>query len=79
VIATAADIKALSDAVNADPSLEVKIDLEKERVFYGSQNFPITSPATAREALVSGHWDAIGELLEGKDAVAGKMHELGWV
>lgn len=79
VIATAEDIKALSDAVDADPSLEVKIDLDKERVFYGDKNFPVTSPASARDALISGHWDAIGELLEGKDAVAGKMHVLGWV
>lgn len=79
VIATAEDIKAVSDAVNADPSVEVKIDLEKERVFYGDKSFPITSPATAREALISGHWDAIGELLEGKDAVATRMQALGWV
>ena len=79
VIATAEDIKAVSDAVEADPNVEVKIDLEKERVFYANQSFPVTSPATAREALITGHWDAIGELLEGKDAVAAKMQSLGWV
>lgn len=79
VIATAEDIQALSAAVNADPNIEVKIDLDKERVFYGDKSFPITAPATARDALISGHWDAIGELLEGKDAVAARMQALGWV
>jgi 3-isopropylmalate/(R)-2-methylmalate dehydratase small subunit len=79
VIATAEDIQALSAAVNADPNIEVKIDLDKERVSYGDKSFPVTSPAAARDALISGHWDAIGELLEGKDAVAAKMQALGWV
>lgn len=79
VIATAEDIQALSAAVDADPGIEVNIDLEQERVSYAGKSFPITTAKTAREALISGHWDAIGELLEAKDAVAGKMHTLGWV
>ncbi len=79
VMATSADIKALSDAVNADPTVEVTVDLSTERVTFGGQSFPVTSVASAREALISGHWDAIAELLEGKDAVAAKMHALGWV
>ena len=78
VFATASDIKALAAAVDADPSIEVSVDLVGERVTYGDESIPVTSTATAREALTSGHWDPIAELLEGKDAVDSKMKELGW-
>jgi len=47
-------------------------------VSYGDQSFSVTTTASAREALISGKWDPIGELLEAKDAVADKMKALGW-
>lgn len=78
VIATADDIAALSAAVEANPAVEVTVNLETERVTCGDKSFPITTVKSAREALISGHWDAIGELLEGKDAVAEKMKAFGW-
>ena len=78
VIASEADIKALSDAVNADPTLEVTVDVANDQVRYGDKSFHATTAKTAKEALVSGHWDPIGELLEAKDDVASKMKELGW-
>ncbi len=79
VIATAEDIQAIADAVAADPSIEVGVDLTKERITYGDKSIPLTILESAREALTTGHWDAIAELLEGKDGVAVKMKELGWV
>lgn len=79
VCATAEDIQALAAAIEADPAIEVRVDLDKQRVFYGDQNFTVAMPETAREALVSGKWDPIAELLEQKDAVQVKMKEMGWV
>ena len=79
VIATSDDIKALAAAVDADPTIEVTVDLVSERLTYGDKSIPLTTIDTARDALISGHWDAIAELLEGKDDVAVKMKELGWV
>lgn len=79
VCATAEDIQALAAAIEADPSIEVRVDLDKQRVFYGDKNFTVAMPETAREALVSGKWDPIAELLEQKDAVQAKMKEMGWV
>ena len=79
VCATAEDIQALAEAIEADPSIEVRVDLDKQRVFYGDKNFTVAMPETAREALVSGKWDPIAELLEQKDAVQAKMKEMGWV
>ncbi len=78
VIASEADIKALSDAVNADPSIEVTVDVANDLVRYGDKSFKANSATTAKEALISGHWDPIGELLEAKDSVADKMKSLGW-
>lgn len=78
VTASAADIKSLSAAIEADPKLEVKIDVSALTVTFGGNSFKVGLPKSAHEALTTGHWDAIGELLEGKDAVSEKMKALGW-
>lgn len=78
VVAASDDIKTLAAAIEADPALEIRVDVEKQRVFFGSNNFTVHIPDAARDALISGKWDAIGELLESKEAVAAKMREMGW-
>jgi 3-isopropylmalate/(R)-2-methylmalate dehydratase small subunit len=78
VIATADQIKTLAAAVEANPALEITVDVDKLTVSYGDQSFPATTTDSARDALISGKWDAIGELLEHQDAVAAKMKQLGW-
>ncbi len=77
VIASAEDIKSLAAAVDADPGIEVTVDVANDRVSYGTRSFTARTAPTAKEALTSGHWDPIGELLEAKDAVAEKMQALG--
>lgn len=79
VCATAEDIENLAAAVEADPALTVTVDVEKNRVFYGSESFPVTMPDTAHEALTTGQWDPIAGLLQAKDAVHERMHAMGWV
>jgi len=78
VMGTADQINALAAAIEANPALEITVNVEKLTVSYGDQSFPVTTTASAREALISGKWDPIGELLEAKDAVADKMKALGW-
>lgn len=78
VIATADQIKTLAAAVEANPAIEITVDVDKLTVRYGDQSFPVTTTDSARDALISGKWDAIGELLEHQDAVAAKMKQLGW-
>jgi 3-isopropylmalate/(R)-2-methylmalate dehydratase small subunit len=78
VSAGAAEIAALAAAVETDPSLEVNIDVENCKVSAGGLSFPCSMPKSAQEALVSGRWDAIADLLEGQGAVAEKMKALGW-
>lgn len=78
VTATSEDISELAAAVEADPSLEVRVDVEKARVFFGDKNFTVHLPETAQDALINGRWDPIGELLDNGDAVDAKMRELGF-
>ncbi|TAG08516.1 MAG: 3-isopropylmalate dehydratase small subunit [Verrucomicrobia bacterium] len=71
VVATHADITALRDAVEADPTLEITIDVQKLEVrTSGGHQFSVRMPDSAREALLSGRWDPIQELLDNQDAVA---------
>ncbi len=76
VAATAEDIEKLGAAVRANPDLKITIDVEKNRVFYGDENFTVHLPDSAREAFLSARWDPIGELLEGEadiEATAAKL------
>ncbi len=79
VCAAAEDIAVLAAAIEANPKLEIKVDLDSQRVFFGDQNFTVMLPDTALEALTSGQWDPIAELLEHKDAVHERMQAQGWV
>jgi 3-isopropylmalate/(R)-2-methylmalate dehydratase small subunit len=79
VTATGEDIRALAAAIEADPKLEITIDVEKQRVFYGDKNFTVTMPESARDALIGGRWDPIGELLEGGAEVEVRTQALGYV
>lgn len=64
-----ADLAKLASAVEADPTLEVTVDVAAMEVRYGSTVLRAGIPETARDALVNGRWDPIGELLEATDAV----------
>ncbi len=63
--ASRADLQTLAAAVAADPTLEVVIDVGGGRVRFGRQSIGVALRDSARDALVNGRWDAIGELLEG--------------
>jgi 3-isopropylmalate/(R)-2-methylmalate dehydratase small subunit len=63
------DIAKIAAAIEKDPSLEVVVDVAKQEVRFGPQTIKASIRETARDALVNGRWDAIGELLEGLPAV----------
>jgi len=79
VIASAEDIAKVAAAVEVNPAIQVTVDVENNRVIYGDDSFSVTIPSTAHEALISGKWDPIAELLEAKDAIHGRMNAMGWV
>jgi 3-isopropylmalate/(R)-2-methylmalate dehydratase small subunit len=80
VIASAADVATLRDAIEADPDTVVTIDVQALRVrTSGGLDIPVTMPDSAREALLSGRWDPIQELLDNDASIDAKAVELGYV
>lgn len=67
--AARADIAKIAAAIEANPQTEVVIDVEKQEIRFAGQTVKAAIRDTARDALVNGRWDAIGELLEGREAV----------
>jgi 3-isopropylmalate/(R)-2-methylmalate dehydratase small subunit len=63
------DRLALEAAVTADPQLELILDLKEKLISAGDAQFPFTLPETSRQALMSGSWDPLQELLDNSAAV----------
>lgn len=73
------DIAKISAAIEKDPQTEVVIDVAKQEIRFGGQTVPATFRETARDALINGRWDAIGELLDGIPAVKEKAKKLPYL
>jgi 3-isopropylmalate/(R)-2-methylmalate dehydratase small subunit len=76
VTVSRADAAALMDAIEADPSLELAVDLKQGTIAAGMLRMQATLPAFAREAFLSGGWDATGLLRdrpEDVEAVAARL------
>jgi 3-isopropylmalate/(R)-2-methylmalate dehydratase small subunit len=69
VTASPGDVAALQAAIEGNPHLEVRLDLEALRVTAGDLAIDVHLPPAARDALVTGRWDGLGLLLEDFAAV----------
>jgi 3-isopropylmalate/(R)-2-methylmalate dehydratase small subunit len=66
-----ADLARLVKRVDADPAAVVTVDLEKCQVrFRDGESFAFSMKPGARDALMGGLWDPIGQLLDGRQEVA---------
>jgi 3-isopropylmalate/(R)-2-methylmalate dehydratase small subunit len=75
--ASRADIARIAAAVEADPAAEVTLDVAGQRILFAGQSVAASIRESARDALINGRWDPIGELVDGAaDAgkVASKLH-----
>jgi 3-isopropylmalate/(R)-2-methylmalate dehydratase small subunit len=63
--ASRADIQKLAAAVAVNPAVEITIDVGRSEIRFAAQTIGAGIRESAREALVNGRWDAIGDLLEG--------------
>jgi len=77
--ASRTNIAKIAAAVEANPQTEVVIDVAKQEVRFAGQTVKVTIRESARDALVNGRWDAIGELLEGLPAVKAKTAQLPYL
>lgn len=71
------DVTELMRVLQDAPETEVTVDVDKARVFYGDVDFPVHIPETARDALIHGRWDPIGELLENAQSVDTVLEKMG--
>jgi 3-isopropylmalate/(R)-2-methylmalate dehydratase small subunit len=68
--ASASDVQTLTQAVNADPKLDVKVSLSAQQVQFAGRTIVARMPDGPREQLLSGRWDTTAELLEAVSDVA---------
>jgi 3-isopropylmalate/(R)-2-methylmalate dehydratase small subunit len=66
-------------AAGADARLEVVVDLAAQTVSAGRLSAPASMPESARQALISGAWDATALLLADYDAVRRTARSLPYV
>lgn len=67
--ASAADIEFLQATAERDPAAALVVDIEARSIRAAGRTIPLAMPAGAREALLSGQWDATGLLLDDFDTV----------
>ena len=79
VMASNADITALSDFITSAPETQVSIDLESMKVCYADVSFDITIPNSARSALTSAKYDPLAELLEAEACIDKTAADLAYI
>jgi 3-isopropylmalate/(R)-2-methylmalate dehydratase small subunit len=72
-------MQALMTAVENEPSTELVVDLDVMTVHSNWATYPITLPAPARDAFLSGTWDATGLLLADFEQVRAVADRLPYV
>ena len=68
------DAAEIQNAVEADPTMEFTVDVDGCVLRSGSRQWPLSIPEAVRDGLVSGTWDAIGELV-GNPAEVRRVHD----
>jgi len=58
------DARRIASAVAADPAMLVTVDLAAQKVQCGRVSTACTMQEGARQALVTGNWDFLGQLIE---------------
>jgi hypothetical protein len=66
------DIEYLMKAIETDPNLPIRIDLQAKVVRAGDATLAFEMAESARQQFLLGRWDSTRELLEGKDQVLAK-------
>lgn len=73
------DNESLMELVTANPTQDLALDLNNMSLTYGDQSFSVTMPEGARQALVSGKWDAIAELVDNNEQIESVAAQLPYV
>lgn len=79
VVMSPADIRAVASLVESDPAALLTLDVTENKLSIADVDFPASLPDHAREALVTGRWDAIADLLEGIEDVKARAGGLAYM
>ena len=79
VTAAEEDRALLRDAVERNPDLELTINVETHKIWFGDQWVPCDIKPGARDSLISGTYDPLDELVDGADAVERTARELAYI
>lgn len=79
VTASRADLERLCAAVRANSSTELTVDLQTCEVRCGDEVVAVNLPASARNALMTGRCDFLGQLLEAAPQVQKTANEIPYV
>jgi 3-isopropylmalate/(R)-2-methylmalate dehydratase small subunit len=73
------DLARFAEIVQRQPSTQIRIDLESSTISGGGHTAKFQMKGGAREALLKGEWDALGQLLDGLPQVHGLAKKLAYV
>ena len=79
VCADRADLERLVAAIEADPRLSITIDLTDRFVRAGELSFPCHLPDSARDALITGRYDFLSQLLEADEQITATAASLPYM
>lgn len=79
VVLSQKDIQAMAAVLEADPAALITLDFLENKISVADMDFAATLPDHAKQALVSGKWDAIADLLEGISEVKNRMASLHYL
>jgi len=79
VHATPEQLKQIAAAIEADPNMHLTVCVETSTVTHGDTTHDCHIHEGTRTALLTGQWDFLGELLEGKEQICETAKELPYL
>lgn len=79
VTASRSDLETLSAAVLADATIEFTLDLTNRQISFGDQTIAVSIPDNAHDALTSGRWDFLSQLLEAGEQIDSTAKSLPYI
>lgn len=79
VTAARADLANVAAAVAENPQTPVTLDLENLTLSYGDFSIPVSMPKSPHEALTSGQWDFLGQLLDNQPAIRERAGQIPYL
>jgi 3-isopropylmalate/(R)-2-methylmalate dehydratase small subunit len=73
------DIAKIAAAIERDPQTKIEIDVANQEIRFAGQTVKASFRESARDALINGRWDPIGELIEGLPAAKEKAVSLSYL